>query len=42
MSEIIACHASFEHKRSRHIETLNTTVHEFEHRRTGAMHLHLA
>jgi hypothetical protein len=41
MSETIACHESFEHKRSRRIETLNTTVHEFEHRRTGAMHLHL-
>ncbi|MFT7131625.1 MAG: Zn-dependent M16 (insulinase) family peptidase [Cyclobacteriaceae bacterium] len=41
MSEMIACHESFEHKRSRRIETLNMTVHEFEHRRTGAMHFHL-
>jgi len=41
MSDQIACHPAFEHKRSRLIETLNLTVHEFEHQGTGAMHLHL-
>ena len=41
MSEPVACHQAFEHKRSRRIDTLNLTVHEFEHRGTGAMHLHL-
>ncbi|MDB4068657.1 insulinase family protein [Pseudomonadales bacterium] len=41
MSEQVPCHQAFEHKRSRRIDTLNLTVHEFEHRGTGAMHLHL-
>ena len=41
MSAQVPCHQAFEHKRSRRIDTLNLTVHEFEHRGTGAMHLHL-
>ncbi|MDZ7641248.1 MAG: insulinase family protein [Desulfurivibrio sp.] len=36
----VKSHASFDHLRSRHIDTLNVTVHEFEHRQTGAMHFH--
>lgn len=34
-------HPAFEHRRSHRVETLDLTVHEFEHRRTGAMHYHL-
>ena len=41
MSMQVAAHPAFEHRRSRRIETLNLAVHEFEHRRTGAMHYHL-
>jgi hypothetical protein len=35
-------HPAFEHIRSREVATLNLTVHEFAHRKTGAMHFHLA
>lgn len=37
----VVSHPAFEHKRSRRIETLDLTVHEFRHMRTGAMHFHL-
>jgi Zn-dependent M16 (insulinase) family peptidase len=37
----VVSHPAFEHKRSRRIETLDLTVHEFRHLRTGAMHYHL-
>ena len=32
----------FELKRSQHLKTLNVTVEEFEHLKTGALHYHLA
>ena len=38
----VRSHPAFELKRSRRVETLDLTVHEFEHRNTGAMHYHLA
>lgn len=34
-------HEAFEKRHSRRIETLNLTVHEYEHRKTGAMHFHM-
>ena len=38
----VAGHPAFEHKRSHKVATLNLTVHEFEHIKTGALHFHLA
>jgi len=35
-------HPAFEHLRSHRIDTLNITVEEYEHRATGARHLHMA
>jgi len=35
-------HPAFEQLRSHRIETLNITVEEYRHRKTGARHLHLA
>ena len=41
-SHPVGPHPAFEHKRSQHLDTLNLTVEEYEHRETGAMHYHLA
>ncbi|MFV1997386.1 MAG: insulinase family protein [Acidiferrobacterales bacterium] len=35
-------HPAFEWVRSEHIDTLNLTVEEYRHRKTGAQHFHLA
>ncbi|MDP4599208.1 MAG: insulinase family protein [Pseudomonadales bacterium] len=42
VADAVTCHAAFALKRSRRIDTLNLTMHEFEHRDTGAVHFHLA
>ena len=47
MAEIIGsnesrAHPAFEQLRSHRIDTLNITVEEYRHRKTGARHLHLA
>lgn len=34
-------HSSFEWRRSEHIESLNVTMEEYVHRKTGAVHYHL-
>lgn len=35
-------HPSFEKKRSESIESLNITVEEYQHKKTGAQHYHLS
>ena len=35
-------HPEFEHLRSKSLESLNLTVEEYRHRKTGAQHIHLA
>lgn len=37
----VSAHEAFGHLRSRRIETLGLTMHEYEHRATGAMHFHM-
>lgn len=41
-SEAPACHPSFQWQRSQYIQSLNLEVQAFEHRKTGAIHYHLA
>lgn len=36
------CHPAFEHVRSQNIDSLGLCVEEYRHRRTGALHFHLA
>ncbi|MEO2176744.1 MAG: insulinase family protein, partial [bacterium] len=38
----VKSHPAFELKRSRRVDTLDLTVYEFEHKKTGAAHYHLA
>lgn len=35
------CHPTFEHLRSKTLETLNITISEFQHFKTGAQHIHM-
>ena len=42
MSEHNLAHAAFRHCGSTEVESLNLTVHHFEHIKTGAVHYHLA
>ncbi|MGH1485449.1 MAG: insulinase family protein [Cellvibrionaceae bacterium] len=37
----ISSHTSFEHIRSETLTSLNITVHEYQHRNTGAQHIHI-
>ena len=37
----ISSHTSFEHLRSKTLKSLNITVHEYQHRNTGAQHIHI-
>ncbi|MCG8314202.1 MAG: hypothetical protein MI976_13420, partial [Pseudomonadales bacterium] len=36
------CHSSFQWLRSEPIESLHVTVSEYRHKKTGAMHYHIA
>jgi Zn-dependent M16 (insulinase) family peptidase len=36
-----SCHSSFEFLRSQTLSTLNITVNEYRHRKTGAQHIHI-
>jgi len=38
----VRTHPAFRHKRSHRVDTLDLTVHEFEHINTGAAHYHLS
>lgn len=38
----VRTHQAFRHKRSHRVDTLDLTVHEFEHINTGAAHYHLS
>ena len=42
MAEAALAHDAFELLRSEHIDSLNLDVQQYEHRKTGAMHYHLA
>jgi Zn-dependent M16 (insulinase) family peptidase len=42
MAEATLAHDAFELLRSKHIDSLNLDVQQFQHRKTGAMHYHLA
>jgi Zn-dependent M16 (insulinase) family peptidase len=42
MAEAALAHDAFELIRSEHIDSLNIDVQQFQHRKTGAMHYHLA
>jgi Zn-dependent M16 (insulinase) family peptidase len=42
MPEAVQTHDAFELLRSEHIDSLNIQVQQFQHRKTGAMHYHLA
>jgi Zn-dependent M16 (insulinase) family peptidase len=37
-----SCHPSFEFLRSQTLSTLNITVNEYQHKKTGAQHIHIA
>jgi len=42
MPDAVQAHDAFELLRSEHIDSLNIQVQQFQHRKTGAMHYHLA
>lgn len=40
-SDVVKHHPAFKHLRSERIESLNITLHEFRHIKTGALHYHM-